>query len=334
MFPTIRLSMESSPDSVTFLDTRVHIKDGRLTTSLYRKPTDNPQMLHSSSSHPRHVKDAIPYGQALRIHRICSDTRDREKHLLELQNILQRSGYQGENIRRQFSKATSHKREELLVRRDRQADSDRVPFVATYFPGAEGLRRGLKRFQHLLDNDERLAKALPSPPILAFRQPPNLRRLLIRSKFHSMEQQPQNSVQPCGKARCCTCAAICTETAVIRKQVTFHIRGVHSCYSRDVVYLIRCGRGCPDAWYIGETEQTLRQRMNTHRATIRNQALLPVATHFNLPEHTETDMRVSILQGGLHDTLQRKVTEQKLIRRLDTHTTGLNRDLGFMVHYK
>ena len=74
--------------------------------------------------------------------------------------------------------------------------------------------------------------------------------------------------------------------------------------------------------------------MNTHRSTIRNQSPLPVATHFNLPRHSAADMLVSILKGGLHDIRQRKVTEQKLIKRLDTYSTGLNRDLGFMVHYK
>ena len=231
-------------------------------------------------------------------------------------------------------KATRQRREDLLIRRDRQAETDRVPFVATYFPGAEKLRRGLKKFQHLLDDDQRLTKALPSPPILAFRQPPSLRRLLVRSKFHSLELATRNSVQPCGKARCCTCAAICTETTIVRNQVTYDIKGIHSCYSRDVVYLIRCRRNCPDAWYIGETEQTMRQRMNTHRSTIRNQSPLPVATHFNLPRHSAADMLVSILKGGLHDIRQRKVTEQKLIKLLDTYSTGLNRDLGFMVHYK
>ena len=334
MFPTIRLSLEFSPDSVTFLDTRVHIRHGHLTTSLYRKPTDNPQMLHSTSFHPRHVKDAIPYGQALRISRICSDNKDRDRHLLELQNTLQRSGYRGESIRRQFTKATRQRREDLLTRRQDNAKSDRVPFVATYFPGAEKLRRGLRRFQHLLEEDERLAKALPAPPVLAFRQPPNLRRLLVKSKFHSQDHQPENYVRPCGKSRCSTCTAICTETTITRNQAKHQITGAHTCQSRHVVYLVRCRKDCAEAWYIGETRQTVRERMTGHRFNIRSGSPLPVAAHFASPGHTEADMLVSVLRGGLRNTQLRRIHEQKFVKLFDTHKTGLNRDLGFMAHYK
>ena len=79
--PTIRLTMDYSAESVSFLDTRISIQDQQLVTSLHRKPTDNLTMLHCSSFHLRHVKKAIPYGQALRIHRICSNEDDRDLHL-------------------------------------------------------------------------------------------------------------------------------------------------------------------------------------------------------------------------------------------------------------
>ena len=39
---------------------------GSVFTDVYSKPTDTHQYLESSSCHPRHVKQAIPYGQALR----------------------------------------------------------------------------------------------------------------------------------------------------------------------------------------------------------------------------------------------------------------------------
>ncbi|XP_067843025.1 X-ray repair cross-complementing protein 5 isoform X2 [Heptranchias perlo] len=92
--------------------------------------------------------------------------------------------------------------------------------------------------------------------------------------------------------------------------------------------------GCPRAWYIGETMQTLRQRMNGHRATIAKQeGSLPVGEHFSSHGHSSTDLRVSVLQGGLRDTRQRKIVEQKLIAKFRTHEDGLNRDLGFMSRY-
>ena len=44
------------------------------------------------SFHPKHIKEAIPYGQALRIHRICSDEEDHNRHLQTLKDALIRTG--------------------------------------------------------------------------------------------------------------------------------------------------------------------------------------------------------------------------------------------------
>ena len=119
----------------------------------------------------------------------------------------------------------------------------------------------------------------------------------------------------------------------MRGNTTFQVKGQHTCGSTDLVYLIRCRKDCPEAWYVGETEQTLRKRMNGHRATIRNCDPLPVAEHFNTAGHSTTDMPVNVLVGGLEDLRQRLTVEQRLIERLGTHEGGLNRDRGFMSHY-
>ncbi|GCC23302.1 hypothetical protein chiPu_0001696 [Chiloscyllium punctatum] len=79
----------------------------------------------------------------------------------------------------------------------------------------------------------------------------------------------------------------------------------------------------------------LRQRMNGHRTAInRQEGSLPVGEHFSGPGHSALDLRMTILQGGLRDRQQRKVAEQRLIAKFGTHREGLNRDLGFMSHYK
>ena len=48
---------------------------GVLTTDLFCKQTDTDQFLHKESCHPWHTKKAIPYSQALRYRRICSEDR-------------------------------------------------------------------------------------------------------------------------------------------------------------------------------------------------------------------------------------------------------------------
>jgi len=330
--PTIKLIMDYSPSSVTFLDTRITIVNNKLVTSLYRKPTDNITMLHSTSFHPKHVLNSIPYGQAIRIHRICSDENDRDTHLNTLRSAFLRSGYDAGLVNRQFHRATQRDRKELLTRNNRTDSEPRVPLVVTYFPGADKLRTTLRPTQHLIDNDPYLRRVLPLPPLLAIRQPQNLKQTLVRSKLPSLTPT-QNGTQPCNKPRCLTCPLIDTNTTVTRHGIIHNVNGNFNCNSTNLVYLIRCRQECDDAWYIGETKQTLRERLNGHRATIRNRSTLPVGEHFSTLRHCESDIKVTVLQGNLSDTHERRTTEQRLIAKFRTHQKGLNRDLGFMSRY-
>jgi hypothetical protein len=58
--------------STVFLDTNVHIKNGKIVTDLYRKETDKVQYLLPNSNHPSHIFKNILFSLALRIVRICS----------------------------------------------------------------------------------------------------------------------------------------------------------------------------------------------------------------------------------------------------------------------
>ena len=71
--PAIKFLAEWSQTSINFLDVTVSLIDGKVTTNLYVKPTDNHHYLHSSSCHPYHCKKGIPYSQALPLNRFFSD---------------------------------------------------------------------------------------------------------------------------------------------------------------------------------------------------------------------------------------------------------------------
>ena len=69
---TIKFTFEWSDTCVSFLDTSVLLNNVILSTDLYTKPTDKYQYLFYTSCHPHAYKKGIPFGQALRIQRICS----------------------------------------------------------------------------------------------------------------------------------------------------------------------------------------------------------------------------------------------------------------------
>ena len=75
--------------SVNFLNTKV-IKDvqGNISTDVFQKRTDTHPYLHWTSAHPPHLKQSVPYSQALRLRRICSSTRVLEQRILEYSNYI------------------------------------------------------------------------------------------------------------------------------------------------------------------------------------------------------------------------------------------------------
>ena len=92
-YPTIKCTAEWSQTSINFLDVTVSLIGGKITTDLYVKATDSHQYLHSSSCHPHHCKKGIPYSQALRLNRICSDPISFDRRCNDLEKWLIERGY-------------------------------------------------------------------------------------------------------------------------------------------------------------------------------------------------------------------------------------------------
>ena len=92
-----------------------------------------------------------------------------------------------------------------------------------------------------------------------------------------------------------------------------------------IVYLITCST-C-NAAYVGETGQKLRERLNGHRADIRNKADTPVGVHFGMSDH---HLRVSGPEGTSSDTRSRRLRERAWIRFFQKSNvfTCMNRDNG------
>ena len=74
--PTLKYTWEISETSLTFLEIKLSIEGNGLCTSVRYKATDSHSYLLYSSSHPSHVKNAIPYFQFLRLRRLCSEDSD------------------------------------------------------------------------------------------------------------------------------------------------------------------------------------------------------------------------------------------------------------------
>jgi hypothetical protein len=71
--PTIKFTFEQSNIEIPFLDTLVRIDPTRrLYTTLYSKPTDTQSYVYCTSAHSHSTLNKSPFGQFLRIRRICT----------------------------------------------------------------------------------------------------------------------------------------------------------------------------------------------------------------------------------------------------------------------
>eukprot|EP00061_Rhincodon_typus_P017164 g45738.t1 len=101
--------------------------------------------------------------------------------------------------------------------------TERVPFVVQYFPRAEKLRYVLCSLQHVIDDNECLAKAISMLPFLAFKQPPNLKETIICSKLPSLqENSDRNTRQHRHGNLCKTCQIIDMGITITHGNATHH----------------------------------------------------------------------------------------------------------------
>ena len=159
--PTIKLTAEYSKQAIKFLVVKVRLVEGELMTDLLVKPTDTHQFLDPSSSHPYHCKKGIPYSQALRLNRICSDNESFDKRCNDLERWLMERGYNGKMIRKQILRAREHSRKYLLEREKAKTSEPRLTFNITYYPVSQNIRNILQELHLLLALDKEHKKVFP-----------------------------------------------------------------------------------------------------------------------------------------------------------------------------
>ena len=329
---SIKFTFEVSNHQIAFLDVLVKLDAGTISTSLYCKPTDKHLLLHFDSVHPKKLKKSIVYSQCLRTKRICSDPADYDRSVSSLTGYFLTNGYPIHIIKQGILKAASINRQDLLSYKTRTPNT-RIPMVLKYHPLISNLASTLKQSFVSLKDDPSLSGIFSEPPLLALRQPPNLRRLLTSSKLLTSDNISKGNTR-CNKRRCQICKHITTEERINIPDINFPIIPPNlNCDSCNVVYILLCNL-CKDKLYVGETGTSFRLRFNNHKQTIRDNALgFPVAEHFNLPHHSIENLKVILIANNFMCAEQRKRTELVWIMKLKSHMTGLNKDLGILNHY-
>ena len=132
--PSIKFTSKYSRKRIDFLDVEVIKEGNRLITDAFVKSTDTYQYLHATSCHVYHSKKSIPYSQALRFNRICSEDQFFDKRCNDLEVWLKNRGYNEKLVRQQILKARKYRRTELLHSQREEVHINKLVLNITYFP--------------------------------------------------------------------------------------------------------------------------------------------------------------------------------------------------------
>lgn len=130
----IKLTFVIGGSSLEALDLRLTLHDnGKITTGLFRKPTDGHQFVHWGSNHPTHLKRSLPYSQLIRIKRNCSVNTEFEKEAQTLLDRFRLRNYPKRILNAALNKVRLLERKTLLVPSLRKPNgNNRINLVTTY----------------------------------------------------------------------------------------------------------------------------------------------------------------------------------------------------------
>lgn len=234
---------------------------------------DTHQYLHYKSCHPFHTKKGIPYGQALRLRRICSNNDDFELRCQDLQKWLYDRGYDSGKVAIEINRAREKDRLSLLGEKQISENANTINLVVTYHPALnKKVVQALNRLQYLLNLDTEHHRVFRDVPRVSFRHPKSLKDILVRSKLPGPE-----SVDV-GSKSCINCRTDCEIGKHIKVTKTFQAKnstnkfdirvGPLNCKSSGVIYLLEC-KTC-GIQYVGKSQTPFRTRVNNYKTKFRN----------------------------------------------------------------
>ena len=274
---TIKFTYEFSCDFFNFLDTQVVIDKTtrRLYTRLYTKPTDTHSYVHATSCHHRPTIVKGPYGQFLRIRRICSRQQDFLTEMNKLISYYLKRGYNKSIVIQNYEKVIHMNQKDALVPKVKEPETDMTPIMVTnYNPRNPDIKAILTKHWNIIKYSDDCGKVFKSLPMVGFRRNKNLKDMLVKAaiQYPPVEVTKTPDALPlkrCRRTKCDYCNRIIRSETVKHSTSNQYFKtpnvppGIQTtCDIVNVVYCIQC-RLCGKK-YVGETGRSLRDRLTEH----------------------------------------------------------------------
>ena len=250
-----------------------------------------------------------------------------------------------EKVRNLPGDSYREKRRQALEKVNRtEGDPQRITAPVDFNPHLPNISEIFrKHHKAMLKNAPHLAEMFKSPPMASYRQPPNLRRLVCKSKLHPISKGKKllrgthknaPGWKKCGK-NCKICPYTLENTDVVKglaSGYTHQIKQAVTCDSENVIYYWKCVKNkCedfPECEYVGQTKRKFKDRLAEHRDYPKRDVLTePSGGHFTKRGHNVSHLKGVVLeQVRSRDPFILKTREHMLIQKFDSFRHGLNQE--------
>ena len=316
MKSNIKFTSHCSKTHVTFLDTKVKLKDGKLVTELYTKPSAFFPYLHRTSDHPPHTFKTITKSQFIKICRICRTLDGHWVHATKVMSFFKSCGFNEMTVNKKAKEIAEKSHSDFFPGNDgtltellkHMGKSARVPFVTTWRHKRSGFQNSLHyHHKEMINNFPNLKSVFPVHPILSYCRNQNLCNLLVCSSFNRPPPcHTASNSSPYQKSRCKLCRLMSNSNSILNTQ------SEKTCYTSggqytttNTIYAAECIQH--KLIYLGQSSQKINMRFNGHQSDVNVKTkAFELARHFHGSHecNIKKDLKVYILQDIVIGSLE------------------------------
>ena len=315
MHSKINFEIHLSTNEVHFIDETVSLNHGKLTTTLFTKPTDSHFCVNTSSYHPSHVVKNTPKGQFIRLRRVCSRKSD---YLLNSEILCKKfieHSFHEKELKKTIKQVAKMDRNELLQDRIPENKDPPTILVSTWHPKLSAIPSILKNNFHLISRDPKLSKIFKQKPTVTYRKNTSLSDHLLQNDIAN--QQLHSNVALCGKCKFCPQINSAKLITNDKLNITEKIKGTGNYKEREIIYAAQCPKH--KVLHVGHTGDQLSERLSKLRYDIKNRPYnSKLAKHFHENHNLSDDLNATILENNIKTAAARRYHEDKWICKLKT----------------
>ena len=201
-----------------------------------------------------------------------------------------------------------------------------------------------KHFKAMIFRKPELKETFEEPPMPAFRQPPNIRKMICRSTLPQFKREDNFTRKShrnapgwkkCGKGSSTCCPYTLPATSEVTGLFTNYnhkIRDSVNCETENCIYYWKClksnCKSFPKCEYVGLTRRSFKLRFSEHKQYVKSTMLdKPSGLHFNQPGHNLSHLAGLVLEHvKSSDPFVLRAREYLYIQKFDTYRNGLNKE--------